>query len=42
LFGFVAKRDIVDVDEDLVAALAVPSLPVGVAGVAQDGSYGGP
>jgi hypothetical protein len=41
LFGFVAERDIVDVDEDLVAALAVSHLPPGVVGVAPDGSYGG-
>jgi hypothetical protein len=41
LFGFVAQRNVVDVDEDLVAALAVPYLAAGVPGVAQDGSHCG-
>ncbi|MDA0639818.1 hypothetical protein OUY24_04235 [Nonomuraea ferruginea] len=38
-FRGVAEADIVDVDEDLVLALAVPHLMAGVAGVGQDGPY---
>jgi hypothetical protein len=41
--GLVAERDVIDVDEDLVLALAVPDLYAGVAGVGQDrpnGSFG--
>jgi len=35
-----AECDVVDVDEDLVAALLVPHLVPGVAGVLQDGPWG--
>jgi hypothetical protein len=37
----VAESDVVDVDEDLVAALLVPHLVPGVAGVLQDGPHRG-
>jgi hypothetical protein len=37
----VAEPDVVDVDEDLVAALPVPHLVSGVAGGVQDGSHCG-
>ncbi|OHV25669.1 hypothetical protein BBK14_21790 [Parafrankia soli] len=36
--GLVAEGDILDVEEDLVFALAVPDLPAGVPGVGQDGA----
>jgi hypothetical protein len=36
--GFVAEGDVLDVEEDLVFALAVPNLAAGVAGVGQDGT----
>ena len=39
-FGRVAERDVVDVDEDLVFALAVPDLAAGVPGVGEDGTDG--
>ena len=38
--GLVTERDVVDVDEHLVAALLVPDLAAGVAGVLQDRSNG--
>jgi hypothetical protein len=39
--GFVAECDVVDADEYLVASLAVPDLPAGVAGVREDDAHGG-
>ena len=36
-----AERDVVDVDQHFLAALAVPHLPPGVARVAHDGADGG-
>lgn len=36
----VAEGDVLDVDEDLVPALAAPHLATGVAGVRQDGPHG--
>jgi hypothetical protein len=39
--GLVAETDIVDVDEDLVAALLVPNLAAGVSMVLRDRPHGG-
>ncbi|MEX1094372.1 MAG: hypothetical protein WEF28_14625, partial [Acidimicrobiia bacterium] len=39
--GFVAEADVMDIDEDLVAALPVPHLVSGVAGIVQNGSHCG-
>src|SRR6266550_2236387 len=37
--GHMAERHILDVDQYLILALAVPDLMAGVAGVGQDGAY---